>query len=414
MNYTESLNFIHSIPKFRRPLGNANLSRLLKVLGNPQKKLKFIHIAGTNGKGSTAAMTAEILRRSGYRTGLFTSPFLEVFNDRIRINGENISDDELADCTTRVKKAMEENNAPVSEFAFVTAAAFLYFYEKNCDFVVLEVGMGGKLDATNVIDKSLVSVICKIGLDHTQYLGNTIEEIALEKCGIIRENGIAVSYPNDDIIDIIKQYAADKNTQLIIADKPEITENGFIYKGNEYALSLKGAYQPQNAAVALEIANALREKGIEISESAVQKGLAHTQWAARFEFVADNVIIDGGHNIDGIRALKKSLLALNREIILVMTMMEDKAYEECIREIAPIAKTVVATEVNMPRCLKAEKLSYIASSMNVPVIVNTNPQDALRTALEISDDAAVCVCGSLFLAGEIRKNFPKTKNNTCK
>ena len=414
MNYTESLNFIHSIPKFRRPLGNANLSKLLKVLGNPQKKLKFIHIAGTNGKGSTAAMTAEILRRSGYRTGLFTSPFLEVFNDRIRINGENISDDELADCTTRVKKAMEENNAPVSEFAFVTAAAFLFFYEKNCDFVVLEVGMGGKLDATNVIDKSLVSVICKIGLDHTQYLGNTIEEIALEKCGIIRENGIAVSYPNDDVIDIIKQCAADKNARLIIADKPEITENGFIYKGNEYTLSLKGAYQPQNAAVALEIVNALREKGIEISESAVQKGLAHTHWAARFEFVADNVIIDGGHNIDGIRALKKSLLALNREIILVMAMMEDKAYEECIREIAPIAKTVVATEVNMPRCLKAEKLSDIASSMNVPVIVNTNPQEALRTALEISDDAAVCVCGSLFLAGEIRKNFPKTKNNTCK
>ena len=414
MNYTESLNFIHSIPKFRRPLGNANLSRLLKVLGNPQKKLKFIHIAGTNGKGSTAAMTAEILRCIGYKTGLFTSPFLEVFNDRIRINGENISDNELADCVTRVRTAMEENDALVSEFAFVTAVAFLHFYEKNCDFVVLEVGMGGKLDATNVIDKSLVSVICKIGLDHTQYLGNTIEEIALEKCGIIRENGIAVSYPNDDVIDIIKQCAADKNVRLIIADKPEITENGFIYKGNEYALSLKGAYQPQNAAVALEIANALREKGIEISESAVQKGLAHTQWAARFEFVADNVIIDGGHNIDGIRALKKSLLALNREIILVMAMMEDKAYDECIREIAPIAKTVVATEVNMPRCLKAKKLSDIASSMNVPVIVNTNPQDALRTALEISDDAAVCVCGSLFLAGEIRKNFPKTKNNTCK
>ena len=409
MNYTETLDFIHSIPKFRRPLGNANLARLLEILGNPQKKLKFIHIAGTNGKGSTAAMTAEILKQSGYRTGLFTSPFLEVFNDRIRINGENISDTDLADCTTRVRTAMEENDALVSEFAFVTATAFLYFYEQKCDFVVLEVGMGGKLDATNVIDKSLVSVICKIALDHTQYLGDTIEEIALEKCGIIRENGVAVSYPNDAVSDIIAQCAADKSARLIIADKPEITENGFIYKGKEYALSLKGAYQPQNAAVVLEIVNTLRETGVEIPESAVMDGLAHTHWAARFEFVADNVIIDGGHNLDGVKALKKSLLALNREIILVMAMMQDKAYEECIREIATIAKTVVATEINMPRCLSAEKISDIVTSMNVPVIVNTNPQDALRIALGISDGALVCVCGSLFLAGEIRKNFPKNQ-----
>ena len=414
MNYTEALNFIHTIPKFRRPLGNANLARLLEILGNPQKKLKFIHIAGTNGKGSTAAMTAEILKRSGYRTGLFTSPFLEVFNDRIRINGEYISDSDLADCTERVKTAMEENDALVSEFAFVTAMAFLYFYEKKCDFVVLEVGMGGKLDATNVIDKSLVSVICKIALDHTQYLGDTIEEIALEKCGIIRENGIAVSYPNDKVIDIIKQCASDKKARLIIADKPKITENGFIYKGKEYALSLKGAYQPQNAAVALEVINALHKQGIKIPEKAVTDGLENTHWAARFEFVAGNVIIDGGHNIDGIRALKKSLLNLNREIILVMAMMQDKAYEECIREIAPIAKTVVATEVDMPRCLRAEKISDIIKSMNLPVIVNTNPHKALQNALEIADGALVCVCGSLFLAGEIRKNFPKTKNNACK
>ena len=414
MNYTEALNFIHTIPKFRRPLGNANLARLLEILGNPQKKLKFIHIAGTNGKGSTAAMTAEILKRSGYRTGLFTSPFLEVFNDRIRINGEYISDSDLADCTERVKTAMEENDALVSEFAFVTAMAFLYFYEKKCDFVVLEVGMGGKLDATNVIDKSLVSVICKIALDHTQYLGDTIEEIALEKCGIIRENGIAVSYPNDKVIDIIKQCASDKKARLIIADTPKITENGFIYKGKEYALSLKGAYQPQNAAVALEVINALHKQGIKIPEKAVTDGLENTHWAARFEFVAGNVIIDGGHNIDGIRALKKSLLNLNREIILVMAMMQDKAYEECIREIAPIAKTVVATEVDMPRCLRAEKISDIIKSMNLPVIVNTNPHKALQNALEIADGALVCVCGSLFLAGEIRKNFPKTKNNACK
>lgn len=415
MNYTDALNFIHSIPKFRRPLGNKNLARLLEALDNPQKKLKFIHIAGTNGKGSTAAMTAEILKQSGYRTGLFTSPYIEVFNERIRINGESISDDDLALCISRVKKAMEENDAPVSEFAFVTAAAFLYFCEQQCDFTVLEVGMGGKLDATNVIDNSLVSVICKIGLDHTQYLGNTIEEITREKCGIIRSNGVVVSYPNDAVSDnIIKQLAAEKNAKLTIADKPEITNSGFIYKGKEYRLSLKGSYQPQNAAVAIETVNALREKNIKIPEKAVTDGLKNTRWAARFEFIRDNVIIDGGHNLDGIRALKKSLLALNQKIILVTAMMEDKDYQSCIREIAPIAKTVIATELDMPRCLDADIISDIVKGMNIPVIVNTNPRDALQAALSDADDEIICVCGSLYLAGEIRKIFHKNKNNTCK
>lgn len=409
MNYTESINFIHSMPKFRRPLGNANLSKLLGALNNPQEKLRFIHIAGTNGKGSTAAMTAEILKRSEYKAGLFTSPFLEVFNERIRINDNCISDTDLALYTERVKKAMEENDAPVSEFAFVTAIAFLYFYEKECDFVVLEVGMGGKLDATNIISKSLVSVICKIGLDHTQYLGDTIEEIALEKCGIIKENGTVTAYPEDAVSNIIRQCAKEKNAHLIFAEKAEKSQNGFIYKGTEYPLSLKGSYQPQNAALTLEIINALRSKGIDIPEKAVTDGLNNTVWAARFEYVCENVIIDGGHNIDGIRALKKSLLDLNRNIILIIAMMKDKDYNTCIREIAPIAKTVIATEIDMPRCLKAEDTAKIVKSMNIPVIVNNNPYKAMQNALEIAGDSVICVCGSLFLAGEIRKFFHKNQ-----
>lgn len=409
MNYNDTLDYIHSIPKFRRPLGNANLEKLLNILGNPQKQLKFIHIAGTNGKGSTAAITAEILKQSGYKTGLFTSPFIEVFNERMKINGENISDSDLISCVEQVKTAMEENDALVSEFAFVTAVAFLYFFKQNCDIIVLEVGMGGKLDATNVIDASLVSVICKIGLDHTQYLGETIEEIATEKCGIIRKNGIVVSYPNDDVKNIIENYAQEKNAVLIFADKADITDNGFIYKGKEYTLALKGTYQPQNAAVVIEIIEALKKQGFEISEKAVIEGLKNTQWPARFEFITDNIIIDGGHNIDGIQALKKSLLSLDKDIVLVMAMMEDKDYESCIKELIPIADTVIATELNMPRCLKAEKIAEIAESMNITAFVNTNPQDALKQALAICDKKIVCVCGSLYLAGEIRKIFNKNK-----
>ena len=425
MNYEQSINYIHSIPKFRRPLGNANLEKLLTHLDNPQKKLKFIHIAGTNGKGSTAAMTAEILKKSGFKTGLFTSPYLEVFNERIRINGENITDNDLAEYVTRVKAIMEKNNALVSEFAFITAVSFLYFYEKQCDIVVLEVGMGGKLDATNVIDSSLVSVICKIGLDHTQYLGNTIEEIAKEKCGIMRDGGTAVSYPNNDVRDIIEKYAKSKNVSLtfadtllnrednvllclvIFADTALPTENGFIYKCKEYPLSLKGTYQPQNAAVVLEIASALNKQGFNISDEDISYGLSHTSWAARFEFVSDRVVIDGGHNIDGIKALKKSLLSLNRDIVLVIAMMEDKDYKACIREISPVAKAVFATQLDMPRCLSSEKISDIIGSMNIPVFVNNNPKDALQNALDFSDNSIVCVCGSLYLAGEIKKIFHK-------
>lgn len=407
MNYKESLDFIHSIPKFRRPLGNAKLEQLLNSLGNPQKKLRFIHIAGTNGKGSVSAMTVEILKRSGYKAGMFTSPFLEVFNERIRINGENISDTALSDIATRVKDIMEENKLFVSEFAFITAMAFLYFYEQKCDFVVLEVGMGGRLDATNIIDESLVSVICQIGLDHTQYLGDTAEEIALEKCGIIRDKGTVVLYPNDAVQDIIVQYAKDKNAKITVAEKVRITNNGFIYKGNEYPLSLKGTYQPQNAAVVIEIINALLEKGINIPDAAVTDGLNGTHWAARFEFITDSIIIDGGHNIDGMRALKSSLIALKRDIILVMAMMEDKAYEDCIREIAPIAVKIIATEIDMPRCLKAEKLAETVRSMNVSAAVNTNPYEAVKDAIGISDNAVICICGSLFLAGKIRNFFHK-------
>ncbi len=409
MKYEEALDYIHKIPKFRRPLGNTNLKKLLNALGNPQNGLRFIHTAGTNGKGSVSAMTAEILKRSGYKTGLFTSPFLEVFNERIRIDGECISDDELGAYTERVKNAMEQSDAPVSEFAFVTAAAFLYFYEKKCGFVVLEVGMGGKLDATNVIPDSLVSVICKIGFDHTQYLGDTIEEIAREKCGIIRAGGTVVSYPNGGVNDIIREYADKNNASLVFAEQAVPVSDGFMYKDRKYPLALRGSYQPQNASVVLEVIDALRKKGVDIPETAVEDGLRNVRWGARFEFVKDNLIIDGAHNIDGIKALKQSLLDLKKDIVLVMAMMEDKDYNSCIREILPIAKAAIASEIDMPRCLKAEKIKEIADSMNIPAIVNTNTADAVNTAIALADGGVVCVCGSLFFAGEVRKKFCKNE-----
>lgn len=412
MNSSEAIEYIHSIPKFRRPLGNANLKKLLTALGSPQDKLNFIHIAGTNGKGSCAAMTAAVLSAQGYKTGLYTSPYIEVFNERIKINDDMISDYELALFTKRVKSAMEKNEAYVSEFAFITAMAFLYFYEKKCDFVVLETGLGGRLDASNVIEKSVVSVLTSISLDHMQFLGNTVEEIAKEKCGIIKENGVVVSYPNENVIKIIREECHKKNAQLIETGKPDICEDGFKYKGVNYKLNLKGLYQPYNACVVLETIEAMRRQGIEISENAVNYGLSHTNWPARFEYVAKNVIIDGGHNQDGINALKKSLQALNKNIILVMAMMEDKSYIECIKNISVIAKMVIATELNIERSLKAQQVADIVSGINIPVKVNTDIEDAVKEALEYAgEEDIVCICGSLYLSGEARKIFSK---NTCK
>ena len=401
MNCHEAIEYIHSIPKFVRPLGNAQLAQLLELFGNPQNKLKFIHIAGTNGKGSTASICASVLKAAGYKTGLFTSPFIEVFNERIRINGENIPDSELAEYIYKVKTVMESNSISVSEFAFITAVSFLYFYDKQCDIVVLETGMGGRLDATNIIPCPLVSVLTSISLDHTQYLGNTIEEITAEKCGIIKSNGTVVAYPNDGVMDIIEAFAQKNNAQLIKVQKATSCENGFIYKDIEYPLSLKGEYQPQNAAVALEAIRALTE--FDISDEAINEGLKSASWMARFEFIKDNLLIDGGHNPDGIKALKKSLLKLEKPIILVMAMMEDKSCTECINEIADIGDYFIATELDMPRCLKADEL-FKLSNTNGEVVKNCT--DAVKKALELAgNDKLVCVCGSLYLAGEIRKNF---------
>lgn len=404
MEYEEALSYIHSIPKFVRPLGNAALGGLLKSLGEPQKRLKFVHIAGTNGKGSAAAIISAALCRAGYKTGLFTSPFIEVFNERIQINGKNIADDELALYTGRIRAASEAGGFSVSEFAFITALAFLYFKEKGCDIVVLETGMGGRLDATNIIDCPLVSVIMSISFDHMQYLGDTIEEIAAEKCGIIKKGGIVVSYANKGAsMRVIEEYAEKAGAKLIKAGSTEPADGGFIYKGKKYPLALKGAYQPDNAAAALETLWALRPLGINISDGDILRALSEVKWMARFEFVAGNVVIDGGHNIDGIRALVRSLELDGRRVIAVAAMMEDKSFAECAAELSKAVDYVIATELDMARCLKADELLkyFTASGESAP-----NPRAALEKAFELADEnTLICVCGSLYLAGEIRKMF---------
>ena len=400
MIYEEAINYIHAIPKFVRPLGNADLARLLDALGNPHKNGRFIHIAGTNGKGSTASMISSILTAQGYKTGLYTSPFIEVFNERIQINNENIPDADLCDITEQVKTALVENNLNVSEFAFITAMAFLYFTKQKCDFVVLETGMGGRLDATNIIENPLVSVITLIGLDHMQYLGNTIEEIALEKCGIIKKGCPVVSQSNDEVREIIKSAAEEMTSELVFADGAKSADGGFLYNGKFYPLALKGDYQKHNGAAVIETVNMLRKQGVEISDEAINTGFKNVKWPARFEFVRDNIVIDGGHNIDGIRALKKTLKTDGRPHGIVIAMMSDKAVGECVSEITDGAEFVITTEIDMPRCEKAEILaSYAENAVSEPDL-----KKAIDAAVnKIPHGGILCICGSLYFAAEARK-----------
>ncbi len=388
MDYNETLKYINDTPKFSKILGNDDLEKLLLKLGNPQDKLSFIHVAGTNGKGSVCAMTDSILRAAGYKVGLYTSPFIEVFNERIKVNGENIPDSDLARIATLVKENIDRLGIEISVFAQITAMAFIYFAEQKCDYVVLETGLGGRLDATNVIKTPKVCAITKIGLDHTEFLGDTIEKITSEKCGIIKGNTPVVTSANQEekALTVIKSECRLRSASLVVAKKD-----------TEYELSLSGDYQKSNAAVAVEITRLLG-----VSNEHIEYGLLHTEWVARFEFLRHNLILDGGHNPDGVKALISSLSALGKNVIFVVAMMQDKDISESAKMIDSFAKAVIVTELDMPRCISADILKKEFTGAKA----ESNPVSAVNTALGMcSDSDIVCVCGSLYLAGSIRSFF---------
>lgn len=409
MNYQETLNYIHNTPKFARTLGNDLLRKLLDKLGNPQNELQFVHIAGTNGKGSAAIMLSEILIRSGYTVGLFTSPYIERFNERIRVNGEEIDNDSLAEIATHIRETIEKNNTPVSEFALDTAIAFEYFKAKKCDIVVLETGLGGRLDATNVIGQSLVSVIMSIGLDHMQYLGETIAEITAEKCGIIKSDSHTVVYPvqDSDALSVIRSVCAEQNNTLHLAEMPELAEgNRFIYKGKRYTLGLSGSFQKYNAAAVLETVGVLQKCGCKIPAKAVRDGLKNAFNPARFEKLPCGIILDGAHNLPAVNALCESLNKLGKPVNLCVAMMEDKDITGCIEQLAAVAKTVTVTEIDMPRCAKTEKLCEEFAKYGVTAVEKKNAIEAARHLIKITKRGELaCVCGSLYFAGEIRREF---------
>ena len=419
MTYEEALSFIHSVDWKGSKLGLERTQELLGKLQNPEKQLKFIHIAGTNGKGSTAAMLASILTEAGYCTGLYTSPFIDRFNERMQANGEQIPDQELAELTEYIlpyAKAMEDSP---TEFELITALAMVWFARRKCEIVVLEAGMGGELDSTNVIDVPEIAIITAMGLDHVAELGPSMADIARAKAGIIKPRGSVIIYGgNPEADQVFEQVCAEKNAALYYPDFTKIIPKDFDLTGQRFAyqywtdlrIPLAGSYQMQNAAVVLEAVKVLRSKGWRIDGEAVRQGMMATRWPARFEVLRQDpvFIVDGGHNPHGIRATAESLRRLfpGKKFTFVTGVMADKDVESILGLIVPLAERFFTVRPNNPRAMAAEELAARIEKLGAPAVPCASVADGVAKAIEAEGaDGVACALGSLYMSGEVRSCF---------
>ena len=415
VTYQEAIDYINGVRWLGSKPGLARITELLARLGDPQKKLRFVHIAGTNGKGSCAAMTASVLRAAGYRTGLFTSPYLWRFNERMQLNGRPIEDDSLAAITEKIKPHAEAMEDHPTEFEMMTAAALLWYAEEKADIVVLEVGLGGRFDATNVIKAPEVSVIMNIGLDHTEILGDTLAKIAFEKAGIIKPGCPCVLYQqSEEVENVVRQICAERAAPLRIADfsaiRPEFDSlegQVFTYKKEPYAIPLLGAHQMKNAAVVIEAAEALRERGWRIEQDALEHGLYAVSWPARFELLREEppFVVDGGHNVQCAETVADNLRRYfpDRRRILLIGVLRDKDYRGMLDLLAPAADAFVCVTPDSPRALPAEELAEELRRYGKPVTACASIREGVSEAQDqAGDEAMVCAVGSLYMAGEIR------------
>ncbi len=416
MNYEQALEYIHSVNwTFCKP-GLERITKLCASLGDPQKNLRFIHVAGTNGKGSTSAMLASILQSAGYRTGLYTSPYIRTFCERIRVDGENIPQETLANLTERIRPIAEKMEDKPTEFELITALAFAYFADCSCDVVVLEVGLGGRLDSTNVIENTALSIITGIDFDHTALLGNTIEEIAKEKAGIIKTGRpILFGGGEGEALDAIRDVAHEKNAPVYCVDRlsykeKEATLDGTIFEYSHYTnlhLPLLGAYQPYNATTVLTAIDLLNEQGFAIEEEAVRNGLTAVRWPARFELLSRDPIIiyDGGHNPEGVRAAVASVKAYfgNQRINLLSGVMADKDRGEMIETMKPIIARAFTVTPNNPRSLVAADYAAQLASYDIFATPYASVAEGVKAAIESSKKENIpLVClGSLYLYEEV-------------
>ena len=421
MTYEEALSYIHSICWKGSKLGLDRTRELLGKLNDPQKELKFIHIAGTNGKGSTAAMLSSILEKAGYRVGLYTSPFINRFNERMQVNHQPIPDEELAALTEYVRPHADAMADSPTEFELITALAMVWFARQKCDIVVLEVGMGGELDSTNIIDVPEAAVIAAMGMDHVKELGPTMADIARAKAGIIKEGGRVVSYGgNPEADEVIAAVCRARNASLCQPDFSAIVPGDFSLEGQTFSykgwrglrIPLVGAYQMNNAAVVLETVEVLRQRGWSVSDEAVRQGLADTRWPARFEVLRRDpvFIVDGGHNPHGIRATAESLSRLfpGRKITFVTGVMADKDVEHILGLIVPLADQFFTVRPDNPRAMDAGELAARIEAMGAKATACASVQDGVDRAIQAEGPHGVaCALGSLYMSGEVRSCFGK-------
>ena len=420
MTFEQAKLKINSLLRFGIQPGLESISKLLALLDNPQERLKFVHVAGTNGKGSTCMMIASVLKNAGYKTGLFLSPYVIDFRERFQINGEMISELELTDIVDNLYKKVDylaKQGVTITEFEFITAIAFKWFCEKNCDIVILEVGLGGRYDATNIISHSEVSVITSISLDHTKILGNKIEDITREKCGIMKECGVTVVNPcnqSTEAINVIKKTAKDLHNKLIIANNQLVkikNDNGLItiinYKGVDIKIPFAGDYQVENTKTAICVLEVLSEE-FDISVSNIKNGIEDAFVPARLEILSEHptVLLDGAHNEDAMHQLCNfiRIKLQGKRILCLFGVMCDKNVKGMLSSLTKVCDDFVVVTVDNDRAMKSDEIAELIKEFNVSVAsYDKNLKGALYNIFSRSfDNTAVIVCGSLYLASQIR------------
>ena len=424
MNYQEAISFIQDSSWMGCKPGLGRITELMDLLGNPQNDLQFIHVAGSNGKGSTSAMLSSILTYAGYRTGLFTSPHLCRYNERIKINNIDISDDELCSVAEKVSVAVKQMHEEPTEFERFTAIALLYFQMCACDIVVLEVGLGGRMDSTNVIKAPVLSVITNIGLEHTELLGDTLEKIATEKAGIIKSGSDVVLYEQSaEVEKVIRRKCEVFHCGLTVTDhtqeqleQMDMTGQIFSYrKRKSLRLNLLGMYQFHNAAVVLDAVDALNQRGFSVSEEAVAEGLSRVVWPARMELLGKDplFLLDGAHNPQCAEALAEalSMLTPEKKAVFITGVLADKDYPAMLAKTIPFAGHCICVTPKSDRALPAEQLSNYLKSQGIDATAAKCIDDAILMALEMAQGEIIVAFGSLYMAGEIRSHYSMILRN---
>lgn len=420
MDYQQAVDYIESLALPRGRYGLERLKQALELLGNPQHKVRFVHVAGTNGKGSCAAMLASVLKEAGYRTGLYISPHLRRYNERMQVDGVDILDDDLIRAAQRVKEACEQLGGTPIVFEVLTLMALWYFAERRCDFVVLEVGIGGKLDATNCIPAPAAALIAQLGFDHTETLGSTIEEIAAQKGGIAKPGSqLVMAEQEPAALRVVEQLCREQGCGFTVADPERLQVLSTSPEGQrlrdrtygELLLPLAGSHQVKNAANVLTVVEVLKGEGFAIPDRAVRQGIESTVWPARFERLSrsPDFILDGGHNPQCVQAAVQALQDYypGKKVVFLTGMMKDKDSAAMLAKMAEVAKAFVCLHADSERAFGAQELAReIEDTLGLAAYPAASAQEGCALAQRLAgEQGVVCALGSLYLAGEIRAVF---------